>query len=162
MVFNTQTDRLNNSNLIWESRNYFLLNWKNKYPQPSGEGFCGMIIFRNDSVYLVRNGEIIKKLTGFGSSVFKDLEIDQQVPSKVLISGDWIEYFESKSLDHDKVCAIRLLSPNLKDSGHISDVNLAVRNWAIFINNVRRYFVNEKFDELNTPTLVHCPGTEPF
>lgn len=36
------------------------------------------------------------------------------------------------------------------------------RNWIQFLNQVRQFFIKKKFDEIKTPTLVVCPGTEPF
>jgi lysyl-tRNA synthetase class 2 len=57
---------------------------------------------------------------------------------------------------------ILLLAPCLgQEILETSDQEL-FRSWIQFLNQVRQYFINQKFDEIKTPTLVVCPGTEPF
>lgn len=68
--------------------------------------------------------------------------------------------------DGDLVCLlpgnqIVLLAPNLTDRKLDSLKWAEHRNWQQFLTLVRQVFKDKSFQEIKTPTLVVCPGTEP-
>lgn len=160
-------DEFHNSNLDEALRAKFLELWQNEYPQPSGMGICGRVVFLNKKVWLERNGEKIKDLAWDEYIVFSEAQWNGFSPMQVIQSGDWVEWIEKERTDVDKAIhgnnlqQIRLLSPNRGTHGSHSDVNGVVREWNIFIKKIHSFFENRGFDFLTTPTLVPCPGTEP-
>jgi lysyl-tRNA synthetase class 2 len=54
-----------------------------------------------------------------------------------------------------------LLAPNLTDRKNNSLQWAEHRNWQQFVSLVRQVFRDKTFQEVKTPTLVLCPGTEP-
>lgn len=76
-----------------------------------------------------------------------------------LIPGDWlgIELNSQK-----KIKSIQLLAPRLKPAVEFLVSEKAVQEWNQFLQLVRDFFNQKKFLEVSTPTLVVCPGTEPF
>ncbi|MCS6839062.1 MAG: hypothetical protein NZ480_09500 [Bdellovibrionaceae bacterium] len=42
------------------------------------------------------------------------------------------------------------------------DVVKNLENWSRFLSQIRRFFEERQFLEVQTPTLVQCPGTEPY
>jgi lysyl-tRNA synthetase class 2 len=68
--------------------------------------------------------------------------------------------------DGDLVCLlpgnqIVLLAPNLTERKNISLQWKDHREWQQFLSFVRQVFRDKSFQEVKTPTLVPCPGTEP-
>lgn len=170
-----------NKNLNLELRNTFLKCWNNEYPSSLGWKFRGMIVFTEESAFLMRNGVVICKLhfsantqiTHASSANSCSLNSDLFFSQQILISGDWVECIGDEfKLDHspnDKtnkiqlnVQILRLLSPNLIDQGHGSRAKFAARDWEKFLKTVEQFFYDRGFDFIKTPTLVPCPGTEPF
>jgi len=69
-------------------------------------------------------------------------------------------------IDGDLVCLlpgnqIVLLAPNLTERKLNSLMWAEHRNWQQFLGSVRQIFKEKSFQEIKTPTLVACPGTEP-
>lgn len=68
--------------------------------------------------------------------------------------------------DGDLVCLlpgnqIVLLAPNLTERKLSSLMWKEHRQWQQFVVSVRQVFKDKSFQEIKTPTLVACPGTEP-
>jgi lysyl-tRNA synthetase class 2 len=62
----------------------------------------------------------------------------------------------------NKAAYVNLMAPCLVDYPRISLRQSQLhRGWCDFLNYVRSFFENKSFTEVNTPTLVDCPGTEP-
>lgn len=151
-----------NCRLLSDQRQSFLVQWNNRYPMPSQEGVHGMVVFDGDTSWLERNGHSVAILDW---AVVGPMRVGQGFsfdPQSVLQSGDWVECFGQWAEDRFYPERVQLLSPNLNDRGHRSDVKVPVRKWNNFIRRVKTFFLTEGFDELMTPTLVTCPGTEPF
>lgn len=159
-----------------KQRSLFLYHWNHRYPQAEAKtanhrtdekSILGMIVFSDQEIILERNGRIICSLK-FNSHVkFKEAHDGDFLPLEALRSGDWVECFlhgdlETVSKNSVVVKEVQLLSPNLSDKGHRSDVNESFRHWRLFIRKVEEFFDRNGFDFLQTPTLVPCPGTEPF
>ncbi len=151
-----------NPKLDMQKRISFLQCWDNRYPCTSGAGICGMLVFSNDEIWLERNGVKLEGLLGLSSAVFGEKGLHGFETLQVLQSGDWVELFGTSGNGKLNVTQIRLLSPNLDSQGHRSQVNQVIRQWDQFWIDVRGFFQKAGFDELRTPTLVPCPGTEPF
>lgn len=153
---------LKNPDLDYKLRLEFLTDWNELYPELSKQGLGGMIIFRGGQVYLERDGEYIIKLCGLSSASILGSDEGKSPPNKVLLSGDWVECRGEQNGDQLLLAEIILLSPNLHDNGHCAEVPELVKLWAAFLVEVSQFFAREGFFHLNTPTLVACPGTEPF
>ena len=83
-------------------------------------------------------------------------------PYEVLSNGDWI----AVDFEFNYCC---LLSPNNNMNLTMQDNNYNFRNrktqfrqWMKFKRTIQLFFLDKGFDEIETPTLVDCPGTEPF
>ncbi|MGZ5279762.1 MAG: amino acid--tRNA ligase-related protein, partial [Pseudobdellovibrionaceae bacterium] len=55
-----------------------------------------------------------------------------------------------------------LLAPALKEPRLLSSNAEIQRRWFDFLFQVRSFFAGKGFQEAQTPSLVRCPGTEPF
>lgn len=83
--------------------------------------------------------------------------------SEVLALGDWV----SLRVESEQVVDLCLLSPCLLNHTEISTFQLNKEKlqwqqlWNQYISAVRIFFSERKFLEVQTPTLVTCPGTEP-
>ena len=72
---------------------------------------------------------------------------------EVLQEGDLVALFPSNQLV--------LLAPNLTSRTARSEQWSDHRRWQEFLVQVRSFFREKRFQEVKTPTLVICPGTEP-
>lgn len=73
--------------------------------------------------------------------------------------GDWI------GLERDAEGILRrilLLAPQLREFRSPKVARETLAEWNAFLAAVRRHFAQRGFLEVQTPTLVTCPGTEPF
>lgn len=72
---------------------------------------------------------------------------------EVLVDGDLIALFPSNQ--------IILLTPNLTNKSPKNDKWPEQRKWFDYLSLVRNFFKEKRFQDVKTPTLVVCPGTEP-
>ncbi len=95
-----------------------------------------------------------------GSSLFFKTERQQQISEfsvmdtaleLVLQPGDLIAVDSSEK--------VHLLAPGSLSNHSIPFKNLQL--WQKFLQEIRRFFSDHEFLEIQTPTLVICPGTEP-
>lgn len=151
-----------NVRLDGQKRISFLQVWDHRYPCSSGRGICGKLVFLDGAIRLERNGSIVKNIHFSQGTAFKGPACKNFDPFEVLQSGDWVECEGADVENEYDVTEILLLSPNLLGSEYRLEVKQLVREWNKFWNLVRAFFQERNFDELRTPTLVTCPGTEPF
>lgn len=78
---------------------------------------------------------------------------------KVLKAGDWVGY--KMGSNKNSISELVLLAPCLAPASREFLFDSANR-WDRFLTQVRVFFKRQKFLEAQTPTLVTCPGTEPF
>lgn len=71
----------------------------------------------------------------------------------VLVDGDLIALFPNNQ--------IVLLTPNLTDKSPKTDKWPEQKKWFEYLSTVRTFFKEKRFQDVKTPTLVTCPGTEP-
>ena len=102
----------------------------------------------------------------------QNLSIDCQILNhthipKTIKQGDWIalKLISQKNTIY-QVTECQLLSPS---SHFIQEQKFSYRNkgqliqdWRRFLRAVKEFFYNEGLAYAETPTLVHCPGTEPY
>ncbi len=99
------------------------------------------------------------------------VQVEGYLPQEVLETGDqilvqgyWSEvYVEGSEVKVQKIKAhkIDLLAPCLEPY-HISNYNLQrSKEWQFFLNQIRKVFHTLDFIEVQTPTLIRAPGTEP-
>lgn len=72
---------------------------------------------------------------------------------EVLIDGDLVAIMGGNQ--------VILLAPNLTARGARSDQWPELKKWFEFLTHLRQFFNEKRFQEVKTPTLVQCPGTEP-
>lgn len=82
---------------------------------------------------------------------FKDHEATKA--GDVLIDGDLVAILGGTNLV--------LLAPNLTDRGPRSEMWPEQKKWFEFLSKLRKFFNEKRFQEVKTPILVKCPGTEP-
>lgn len=123
-----------------KTRDEFLKNHWNKYPEmPRGALKWGR-------VEQLRLG--VQNLTEW---VFKDSP--QFKAGDVLLEGDLVAIMPGAQLV--------LLAPNLTDRTARSEQWSEHKKWQEFLAQVRVFFKEKRFQDVKTPTLVVCPGTEP-
>lgn len=86
-----------------------------------------------------------------GAWVFKDDPAADG--AAVLREGDLVALLPANQLV--------LLAPNLGPRGPAAGQWPEHRRWQEFLVEVRRFFRDKRFQEVKTPVLVECPGTEP-
>jgi elongation factor P--(R)-beta-lysine ligase len=64
-------------------------------------------------------------------------------------------------IEKDEVTAVWLLAPHIESLPIHAEINV-VRQFSLMLQKVREFFIQRDFLEAQTPTLVECPGTEPF
>jgi lysyl-tRNA synthetase class 2 len=67
--------------------------------------------------------------------------------------NDWVIWDENHNL---KVVAPSIREPSFPKAQHET-----LKKWSQYLKQVRHFFDRQDFLELNTPSLVPCPGTEP-
>lgn len=129
------------------NRSQYLENHWKAYPaMPENSDVAGRI-------QAVSNERI--EILGKGSWAFSG---QSQFPTEILKENDIV----SLALKDGKIVEIVLLAPALENPLKVSS-NLQIQvQWADFLGKVRQFFAGKKFLEVQTPTLVACPGTEPF
>lgn len=76
----------------------------------------------------------------------------------VLRTGDVIAVTEASPGQQE----IHLLAPQIEPVSHISSSPEIQIRFSDYLEGIRKYFKSQDFIESFTPTLVECPGTEPF
>ena len=91
----------------------------------------------------------------------KSLRISKQLKweKDLFRPGDWIALTLNSRRE---ITAVELLAPNQSGSFSLEIPRETLGEWEIFLRAVRQFFTNRDFLEVQTPTLVTCPGTEPF
>jgi elongation factor P--(R)-beta-lysine ligase len=118
--------------------------WK-PYPRmPAGVNLAGRLRKIDKGTVSLVDGEAIP------CSHLENLEVLRQ--------NDWV----ALRLEGEKVVEITLLAPCLEEPLELSSSQEIQQKWFEFLGKVRQYFSDHKFQEVQTPTLVACPGTEPF
>lgn len=140
------------------NRAQFLENhWR---PYPSAD-FAGEILFgRVQEISSTQISLQDGKVFSLADSVFVGpLKSKEKIEaSQVLHKHDWVALrFEKQNIQE-----IFLLAPALENLATISVSLQTRRHWASYLQALRDFFAGKNFLEVQTPTLVPCPGTEPF
>lgn len=143
-------------------REKLLQEWDDTYPNSTGQGVSGMLVFRDGILLLERSGRPVVEHLNIQNCKIVLGQTEVANLNLVLKSGDWVECFGTISGDHFFAEKIVLLSPNLNSDGHGSRVNELSRKWHKFVEDVHMFYRSRGFESIQTPTLVVCPGTEPF
>lgn len=77
---------------------------------------------------------------------------------EILNENDWL----GVQVENEQVVEIQLLAPCLEKPLPSSSSPQIQQKWFQFIDKTREFFRHKGFQEAQTPTLVVCPGTEPF
>jgi lysyl-tRNA synthetase class 2 len=127
------------------ARQEFLKSWKPYPPAPKEVLYSGRVV----SAKVVKNFLVLKTERNLKVSEYS-LEKETQW-AEILQPGDIIAV--------DAAEEVHFLAPGEPMTAPVSlDV---LKNWQRFLQLVREYFLKYDFLEINTPTLVTCPGTEP-
>lgn len=81
-----------------------------------------------------------------------------EVLKEILSENDWL----ALQIENDQVVEIQLLAPCLERPLLQSSSPAIQQKWFQFIEKTRDFFRHKEFQEAQTPSLVVCPGTEPF
>jgi len=79
-------------------------------------------------------------------------------PIEVLRPSDWV----ALQVEAGQISELTLLAPALKEPKMLSSNPEIQRQWFDFLQKIRDFFSGKGFQEAQTPSLVVCPGTEPF
>jgi len=71
----------------------------------------------------------------------------------VLVDGDLIALFPNNQMI--------LLTPNLTEKSPKNDKWPEQKKWFDYLSAIRQFFIEKRFQDVKTATLVTCPGTEP-
>lgn len=125
-------------------REDFLQNNWSQYPEmPRGALKWGRVEENNSQI---RMG--MQNLTDW---TFKDAT--EVKVGDVLKDGDLVALLPNNQLI--------LLAPNLTERTANSEKWTEQKKWFEFLTHVRNFFKEKRFQDVKTPTLVTCPGTEP-
>jgi len=81
-----------------------------------------------------------------------------QFPFQILEKNDLV----ALEMREGQVQNLTLLAPSLENPVKVSSNQKIQSQWFEFLANIRKFFAGKTFSEVQTPTLVVCPGTEPF
>lgn len=129
------------------NRAQFLMNFWKAYPaMPLEADVAGRVLS-------VGNGKV--ELLNKGSWKIAN---DCQFPVEILNVNDLV----ALELKAGEIFSLTLLAPALEEPLQLSSNSLIQDKWFHFLSQVRTFFAGKGFHEAQTPTLVTCPGTEPF
>lgn len=131
---------------------------------PMGDGIDQITIRVEDLEFLCRT-ELLRKD-----------EVSNELLNEVLRVGDWVildcawTHVQTSGLfpkiETISPHRIHLAAPDLLPQDELgSDLRVnqkRIKQWSLFLALVRRCFEYLQFTEVRTPTLVDCPGLEPF
>jgi lysyl-tRNA synthetase class 2 len=119
-----------------------------KYPKVSEDSAVSEIINLKTFSWFNKSSDLNSEIR-----LFQCGEDSLPAPHEVLKAGDWVQIIGRQ---------IHLLAPCWSENYFaISQLEL-YRKWISFLNEVQIFFKQNGFDEIKTPSLVVCPGTEPF
>jgi elongation factor P--(R)-beta-lysine ligase len=133
---------------IMQRQTYLAEQWKPYPVMPANAGVAGRVSYFDPAT-----GRIA--LQGKGEW---HLTKACQFPLQVLAPGDWVAF----ELKDGLIMMLTLLAPALQEPKSLSSSQEIQRKWFEFLQQVRRFFGGKGFQEAQTPSLVACPGTEPF
>ncbi len=152
------------------TRSDFLSNIWNSYPVPKSElDYFGRwqsisanqaYLWQQDKPILIHlPAEVILYL-----EQDKNLKLSSQNLLEILSDGDWIACHFLNSAEKIQLDSLMLLAPCMGKFNFESQRDEANRQkaWQVYLKAVRDFFLDQNFYEILTPTLVDCPGTEPF
>jgi lysyl-tRNA synthetase class 2 len=99
----------------------------------------------------IKKSEIV--LENRGSFAVQNTELFE-----ILRKNDWV----ALTIKDEKVTEITLLAPCLTEPLKLSSNPEIQKKWFAFLEKVKQFFKDKGFQEASSPTLVTCPGTEPF
>lgn len=127
-------------------REKFLQQDWSKYPPAPGQ-----VLYSGRVLKVASKGQFLVLSTEKNQEVSEYFLENQSQWAEILRPGDIIAVDSQEKLF--------FLVPGESVKSPVSPKTL--RDWQKFLQLVRDYFVKNEFLEINTPTLVTCPGTEP-
>jgi lysyl-tRNA synthetase class 2 len=158
-----------------QKRKFYLEHFWSPYPVPVAGGICGRLIadrslpaFQCEAGNKLVGSSLLFEFTNqAGEKILQKLNFENLIwyesrgqseitPIEVLTAGDWVQ------IQTELTSRVLLLAPCLKPFMLGITNQRLYRDWLGFLNQVQQFFCEQRFDEIKTPTLVVCPGTEPF
>lgn len=87
-----------------------------------------------------------------------DISISREQFGQIIHPDDWVVI----NTRQQKAYSVFLLAPALAEPLQLQSSPAIQKNWFEFLSQVRIFFLQKKFHQAQTPTIVACPGTEPF
>jgi lysyl-tRNA synthetase class 2 len=108
--------------------------------------------------HLWKKGGRIQALRFDGPSIFVSIEgqehqLKYHPDFENLKVHDWVVWDEQGHL--------KIVAPSRRPPSALPLQIQNIKMWSQFLQLIRSFFINREFLELQTPTLVTCPGTEP-
>lgn len=142
------------------NRSQFLEMWQSYPPMPDGCQVWGRVsVIEAEALEISRKGR-----WKLGCSVCIGpcqkgwVEVPVTALREILRNHDQIAI----EISDDGIQKVHLLAPALAKTLSTDSRPEVLAQWAAFLAKVRHFFSNKNFLEVQTPTLVTCPGTEPF
>lgn len=123
-----------------KTRDEYLKNRWNPYPEmPRGALRWGRVEQQRLGVQILAECRFKDDCETKGADVLEDGDLIAIMPANQII----------------------LLAPNLTSRPVRDEKWPEIKTWFEFLTHVRKFFQEKRFQEVKTPTLVECPGTEP-
>jgi lysyl-tRNA synthetase class 2 len=120
--------------------------WKRYPPKPAQAQVGGRVLRQHDRTLEIQNKGLWK------------VSLSCLFPLEILQVNDLV----ALEIASSEIQEITLLAPALEEPLSLSSNSVLQRQWFEFLKKVRQFFEGKGFQEAQTPTLVACPGTEPF
>lgn len=118
---------------------YLLNHWKSYPEMPRGALRWGRVEQQRLGVQILSESRFKDASDIRGGDVLEDGDLVAIMPANQII----------------------LLAPNLTQRPVRDEKWPVIKTWFEFLTHVRKFFTEKRFQEVKTPTLVTCPGTEP-
>lgn len=142
-----------------KERLHFLQQKWNPYPVAPAEAISGWIV----SVSLQAERAQIQLQT---SGKILSFSVQQQEALQWLIPGDIVALTSSVDSSSSDLFHLHWLVPcqssPLQAENRVKKVGSTLKDFSEFFHFLRYFFETQGFQEILTPTLVSCPGTEPY
>lgn len=117
-----------------------------------------VLVCGNQSTTVVEGGEIC--LHSQNGEPWRTLGMKDL--SQILKAGDWLLLEQQPSASEPELAGLKsllLAAPNR--SGISPAAQVCARRFSLFVEDVRKWFLDQGFFPAQTPALVTCPGMEP-
>lgn len=117
-----------------------------------------VLVYGNQLMTVVEGGEVC--LQSGNDEPWRTLGMKDL--SQILKAGDWLLLGAQPSVSETELPGLKsllLASPNRSEGSSMAQIS--ARQFCLFVEDVRKWFLDQGFFPAQTPSLVTCPGMEP-